>query len=361
MIILGIETTCDETGAAVIETDGDPTSPVWLKTGHFRIRSNVIASQEHLHARYGGVVPIIAARAHRENLPGVIERCLDHAKIKRSDLDLIAYAAGPGLPPALLAGRDFVANLAQQTKTPVLPVNHLLGHLATGLIKNIKAWQQFRSVDFPALGLIASGGHTVILLLQSLTVYKKLGETLDDAIGESLDKGARLLDLAYPGGPKLEALAALGQPLFTLPRPLAARRGYQLSFSGLKTAFAELVEEVRSIGQLTAETRAHLAASFQKAVFETLLVKLKRASEAERPRSLIVGGGVLANREFRRLLSRTLELPLFAPHPRLATDNGVQVALAALLRLPHEQPFDLAQGKPQSNPAALDFNPTWSL
>ncbi len=353
MIILGIETTCDETGAAVLETDGDPTAAQWLKNGRFRIRSNIIASQEPLHAKYGGVVPIIAARAHRENLPGVIERSLRQAGVQVSDLDLIAYAAGPGLPPALLAGRDFVASLAEQTKTPVLPVNHLLGHLATGLIKNVKAWQQFRSADFPALGLIASGGHTVILLLQSLDVYKKLGETLDDAIGESLDKGARLLDLAYPGGPKLETLAALGQPLFTLPRPLAARRGYQLSFSGLKTAFAELVEEISSIGQLTPETRAHLAASFQKAVFETLLVKLKRAAETERVCSLIVGGGVLANHEFRRLLTRTLELPLYAPPLRLATDNGVQIALAALLRLPHEQP--------RRDPAKLDFNPIWSL
>lgn len=353
MIIIGIETTCDETGAAVLEIAGDPTNANWLKTGSFKIRSNIIASQENIHIRYGGVVPILAARAHRDNLPGVIKRSLEQAGVKVNELNLIVYAAGPGLPPALLAGRDAVACLAEQTGIPVLPVNHLLGHLATGLIKNIKTWQKFRSVEFPALGLIASGGHTVILSLQGLDSYKKLGETLDDAIGESLDKGARLLDLPYPGGPKLETLAALGQPLFTLPRPLAARRDYQLSFSGLKTAFAELVEEIRSIHKLTPETRAQLAASFQKAVFETLLVKLKRAAENERAHSIIVGGGVLANRELRRLLTKTLKLPLYAPPPRLATDNGVQIALAALLRLPHQ--------KPQYNPTALDFKPTWSL
>lgn len=343
MLILGIETTCDETGIAILDCVNDK----------IQILANEVATQYKVHSKYGGVVPILAAREQAKNLPPLYEKVLREAKTKATKIDYIAFAIGPGLPPALVAGKKFVVELAKKLGKKIIPVNHLFGHLVTPLIKNTKRPQKLALIEFPALGLIISGGHTVLLYMKSLSDYQKLGATLDDAIGESLDKAARILGLEYPGGPKLEILAKKGRPLFTLPRPLLHQRGFNFSFSGLKTAFRELVDQVHATGKFDENTKANLAASFQKTIFDVLIFKLNRAIEVYRPKTLIVGGGVIANQYLKDLLRKTGWLKIFFPDKALATDNGVQIAAAG-----H---YLLRQNINPQNYDLLDINPNLKL
>lgn len=344
MIILGIETTCDETGLAVVEI-ANPKANVSSASGSavtMRIVAHQLRSQFGVHQKYGGVVPILAAREHTKNLPLLYKELRKAFEVKK--VDYLAFAYGPGLPPALVAGKEFTIKLSQELNKQIIPVNHLLAHLYSVLIPRNRfgVWQKLREIKFPALGLIISGGHTELLLMKSFTDFQKLGETLDDAIGESLDKAGRLLELPYPGGPNVEKLAKQGRALFALPKPMSFQKHYNFSFSGLKTAFWELVQEIKALNKFDEKTKADLAASYQKAAFEALLGKVKLAQEKFRPKTIIVTGGVSANMTLRAWLERlfggstglvTGKSKLVFPQKSLATDNGIKIALAGYFLL----------------------------
>lgn len=321
MKILGIETTCDETGISLIE----------FKDSKFKILSHKLRSQTKIHSKYGGIVPILAAREHKKNLPILLDALIQERNLNfKKEVDFIAFSYGPGLPPALVEGKKFVINLAKRYSKKIIPVNHLTAHFYSVLIpKNkINIWLKIKNVPLPAIGLLISGGHTILVLMEDFKKIKKLGETLDDAIGESFDKGARILGLEYPGGPKLEKLAKNGKPLFNLPKPLINQKNFNFSFAGLKTAFWELVEEIRKYGKLE-ELKKDLAFSYQKTAFETVIIKTKKAVESYKPKSIIVTGGVAANQTLRKMFIKIFGSRVYFPSKILATDNGINIAFAA--------------------------------
>jgi N6-L-threonylcarbamoyladenine synthase len=344
MTILGIETTCDETGLAVLEFKGEKIN----------ILVHELRSQFEVHQKYGGVVPILAAREHTKNLPILYKKI--KAIFDFENLDYLAFAYGPGLPPALVAGKEFAFKIAKELDKKIIPVNHLIAHLYSVLIprNRIGFWQTLKTIKFPAIGLIISGGHTELLLMNSFTNIKKLGETLDDALGESLDKAGRLLELPYPGGPNIEKLAKKGRALFSLPRPMSFQKNYNFSFSGLKTAFWELIGEVKSLNKFDEKTKADLAASYQKASFEALLLKLKRAEENFKPKTIIVTGGVIANQTLRQWLIKLFgKSRLVFPDKSLATDNGIKIALAGY--------YLFQAGTKALQPSEIDINPSLDI
>ena len=311
MKILGIETSCDETGVAVY----DPGRGV-LAEGLY--------SQMELHARYGGVVPELASRDHIAKLAPMIRKVLADAGLQLSDLDGVAYTAGPGLVGALMVGGALATGLALGLGAPVIPVHHMEAHLLAALLEEDPP-------AFPFVALLVSGGHTLLVETRGLGEYRLLGETLDDAAGEAFDKVARLLSLPYPGGPALAALAERGDPAaFRFPRPML-RQGLDFSFSGLKTAVRLALERPPANGRGPAETRREdVAASFQAAVVDTLVAKCLRACAVTGLERLVVAGGVGANLELRgQLQARAAEsgLRVHYPRPSLCTDNGAMIAL----------------------------------
>ncbi len=336
-LILGIESTCDDTAAAVVRAT--PGQAVGAILGEAR------AGQEALHAGYGGVVPEIAARAHAEWLDGVTARALAAAGIGLDALDAVAVAAGPGLIGGVLAGVMFAKGLAAGRGLPLLGVNHLAGHaLSPRLVEDL---------PFPYLMLLVSGGHCQFLAVEGPEAFRRLGGTIDDAPGEAFDKIARLLGLPQPGGPAVEAEAAAGDPArFDLPRPLLDREDCDLSFSGLKTAARRARDRlVEAQGGLTRADRADLCAGFQAAVAETLAAKTRRAlavfADGWPGAALAVAGGVAANRTLRATLEAAAAeagARFVAPPPALCTDNGAIVAWAAAERLAVRGPdgLDLA-------------------
>ncbi|GAB4172242.1 MAG: tRNA (adenosine(37)-N6)-threonylcarbamoyltransferase complex transferase subunit TsaD [Rhodocyclaceae bacterium] len=313
MRVLGIETSCDETGVAVYDTERG-------------LLSDVLHSQVELHARYGGVVPELASRDHIRRLAPLARRALAEAGVPCSDLDAVAYTAGPGLAGALLVGASFAEALAFSRKIPALPIHHLEGHLLSPLIAAERP-------DFPFVALLVSGGHTQLMKVSGIGRYDLLGETLDDAAGEAFDKTAKLLGLGYPGGPALAGLAARGRPgRFRLPRPMIASPDLDFSFSGLKTA---VLVAARS-RELDEQARADLAAEFQQAAVDVLVAKAIGATRACGQRQLVVAGGVGANLALRAQLGEAAEragLRVFYPPPRLCTDNGAMIAFAGARRL----------------------------
>lgn len=342
MKILGFETTCDETGISLIEFEEN-------KEIKFKILNHQLRSQVNIHSKYGGIVPILAAREHKKNLPILLKELLKKTKINFDQIDYIAFSYGPGLPPALVEGKEFVIKLSKKYNKKIIPVNHLLAHFYSVLIpeNKIGIWQKLKKIKFPAIGLLISGGHTILVYFEDFKKYKKLGETLDDAVGESLDKAARILGLEYPGGPKLEKLAKIGKPLFNLPRPMTLQNNLNFSFSGLKTAFWELVEEVRKYGKLE-ESKEDLACSYQKAAFETLIIKTKKAIEKYNAKSLIITGGVIANQTLRKMFKKFFnKINIYFPVKELSTDNGINIAFAGYFFI--EKAID---------PEKLDINPT---
>ena len=319
MIVLGIETSCDETAAAVV-------------TGERNMLANLVLSQCADHAPYGGVVPEIAARSHVEHLDGLIARAMDEAGVDFADLDGVAATAGPGLIGAVMVGLMTGKAIAAVHDKPLLAVNHLEGHaLSPRLIAD--------DLDFPYLLLLVSGGHCQLLLVEEVGRYRRLGTTIDDAVGEAFDKTAMLLELGYPGGPAIERAAREGDPArVALPRPLVGRPGCDFSFSGLKTA---VLHAVQAMGSLTDGNRADVAASFQRAVTDVLAdrtanaIAMLRESNVE-PTALVVAGGVAANSEIRRrieALAQSRGLALNIPPPRLCTDNAAMIAWAGIERL----------------------------
>lgn len=370
MHILAIETSCDETSAAVIETRG----------GIARIRSNIVASQVALHAKTGGVVPEVAAREHIRPIIPTIQRALNRAQVKLTDIDRIAVTHGPGLHTALAVGVETAKTLSYALGKTLVPVNHLHGHIAAN-------WNKRQPV-LPALCLIVSGGHTELVLINRQRRLKLLGQTRDDAAGEAFDKVAQLLKLGYPGGPVINKLAERGNPhAFDLPRPMLKYKNFDFSFAGLKTAVRYLVDDVgssrlrRVSGHTTGFTRlrsnnnsfilratsgarsreatfAHdLCASFQRAVSDVLVEKTMRAARFHKPREVLLAGGVAANAELRHRLSRAARrLPwkpaYHQPPLDLCTDNAGMIGLAAAY---------FPQTAKQTAWKSVDIQPTLSI
>ena len=315
MMVLGIETSCDETAAAVVDHER-------------RIHANVILSQIDDHSPYGGVVPEIAARAHVLHLDTLITRALDEAGIGLSDLDGIAATAGPGLIGGVMVGLVTAKALAAAAGKPLIAVNHLEGHALTARLSD--------DLAFPYLLLLVSGGHCQLLVVEGVGHYHRLGTTIDDAVGEAFDKVAKMLGLSYPGGPALERMARDGDPqAVSLPRPMLRRAGADFSFSGLKTAVRH------ALGAEPAPPPADVAASFQAAVGDVLADRTNNAIAMARERQptlrhLVLAGGVAANHYLRgvlRLVASAGGLTLVAPAPELCTDNGAMIAWAGLERL----------------------------
>ncbi|HEU4759252.1 MAG TPA: tRNA (adenosine(37)-N6)-threonylcarbamoyltransferase complex transferase subunit TsaD [Dehalococcoidia bacterium] len=310
MLVLGIETSCDETAVAVVE-DGR------------RVLANVVSSQVQLHARYGGVVPELASRQHVEAIVPALEEALVRASCRQDDIEAVAVTIGPGLAGALLVGANFAKALAYARSLPLVPVNHLEAHIYAAWLDGGEAPQ------FPLLSLIVSGGHSDVVLMTGHGRYRRLGQTVDDAAGEAFDKVARLLGLGFPGGPAVERLAA-GAAATALKLPRARLdRPYDFSFSGLKTRVLHLVRGQEG----PVPPAAQLAAAFQEAVVDALVSKAVRAAREEGVRRIVLAGGVAANSRLRALLAERSPVPVLAPPPALCTDNGAMVAACGWRRL----------------------------
>jgi N6-L-threonylcarbamoyladenine synthase len=321
MIVLGIETTCDETGAAVVRRTPD---------GRGEILANEIASQPD-HEAFGGVVPEVAARAHIAKLEPMVRVALKKAKISIKDVDAIAAAAGPGLIGGVLVGLTMAKGIAFAAGKPLIGINHLEAHALTPRLTD--------QVAFPYLLLLVSGGHTQLVAVTGVGDYTRIGSTIDDALGEAFDKVAKLLGLGYPGGPALERAAENGNPLrFDLPRSMTGRSEADFSFSGLKTAVRLAAERVAPLNKADI---ADMAASFQATIVDILDDRVRQGLKNFRarfgaPSALVVAGGVAANQAIRRALYRLtaeMGLPLSVPAPALCTDNGAMIAWAGLERL----------------------------
>jgi N6-L-threonylcarbamoyladenine synthase len=377
MRILAIETSCDETALALLKAEGRGVESLKLK-----VEKSVIASQVKLHAKYGGVVPNLAKREHIRNLPVLLKRIglADSSNLKLSPspklrrasktpffaeaaagrqnlkikenwkkINLIAVTVGPGLEPALWTGIQFANELSEKWGKPLIGANHLDGHLYSFLLSQKTVSQKL----FPAIALIVSGGHTILVLLKNLKEYRKLGETLDDAVGESFDKVARLLNLPYPGGPALEKLAKKGNSLaIPFPSPMLDRKNYDFSYSGLKTAvlyylknlgsaaknFSLSVGEREALKKIEkqANVGADIAASFQYAAFNSLAKKSARAAKEFRAKSILIGGGVAANKTLPKMIKKDLaksglKINVIVPPLKYCMDNAVMIGLAAYI------------------------------
>ncbi len=340
MKILAIETSCDETGLALIESN---------KNGQTTILANLISSQIETHRPYGGVVPNLAKREHLKNLPILWQQLIKSILRWRSpsqymmadEIDLIAVTNGPGLAPCLWAGINFAQELAQKLNKPLVGINHLKGHIYINLLDH--------KLVYPILSLIVSGGHTQLVFSKKIGDYKIIGETLDDAAGEAFDKVAKLLGLKYPGGPEISKLATKGNPSrFDLPRPMINSKNFDFSFSGLKTAVLYLVKGFPTKGnpseskgyplQMTRKNVADVCASFEQAVVDVLIHKTILAAQTLKPKTLVLGGGVAANKKLRSELEQsvTSQLPnckLILSPITLTGDNALMIALAALAEI----------------------------
>ena len=311
MNVLGIETSCDETGVAVYSTaDG--------------LLAHALHSQADLHAVYGGVVPEIASRDHQRRLLPLIRQVLAEAGIERPDA--IAYTAGPGLVGALMVGGGMAAGLGLAWDCPVIPVHHMEGHLVAPMLED-------EPPEFPFLALLVSGGHSMLIDVQGLGDYELLGTTLDDAAGEAFDKTAKLLGLGYPGGPAIARLAESGDDTaIALPRPMLNKPGFDFSFSGLKTAVMLEVQKAEQAGTLDAQ-RADIAASFQRAAIDTLVGRSLKAARERGLDRIVVAGGVGANRLLRTEMAERFSGDVYYPRLEFCTDNGAMIAVAGALRL----------------------------
>tara|TARA_Y100001963_G_scaffold152961_2_gene238757 strand:+ start:590 stop:1618 length:1029 start_codon:yes stop_codon:yes gene_type:complete len=313
MRVLGIETSCDETGIAIYDTEQG-------------LLAHQLYSQVKLHADYGGVVPELASRDHvRKTLP-LIQAALKQANLAPQDIDGVAYTAGPGLVGALLVGACIGRSLALGWQVPAVAVHHMEGHLLAPMLED-------NPPDFPFIALLVSGGHTQLVRVDGIGHYQLLGESVDDAAGEAFDKTAKLMGLDYPGGPRLAALAEQGRPdCYKFPRPMTDRPGLDFSFSGLKTFAANTIAAEADDEQ----TRADIARAFQDAVVDTLVIKCRRALKETGLKRLVVAGGVSANKELRAQLHVFAEKiggEVFFPRPEFCTDNGAMIAFAGAQRL----------------------------
>lgn len=313
MKILAIETSCDETATALVEAKGG------LKRPQFQVVKNAVSSQIKIHRPFGGVVPSLAKREHIKNLPIVLRRAAGESDIE--EIDLIAVTVGPGLEPALWTGINFAKELAKKHKKPLIGANHLAGHLYSFLLS--------KKPIYPAIVLIVSGGHTILIYQKDLTAWKKIGETRDDAAGEAFDKVARLLGLPYPGGPELEKLALGGNPsAIEFPRPMIHQKNYDFSFSGLKTAVLYYLRDHPKM------KKKDVAASSQQAIIDVLIQKTIRAANEYKVQSVILSGGVASNRALQKRLRaecRKNKLEFLSAERKYQTDNAAMIAIAAYI------------------------------
>ncbi len=333
LTVLGIETSCDETGIAIFDT-------------HRGIMAQAIHSQVEMHAVYGGVVPEMASRDHIRRIVPLVRHVLSEANTDLQSLSAVAYTAGPGLAGALLVGASVAASLAMGLGIPAIPIHHLEGHLLSPLLSS-------RPPTFPFVALLVSGGHTQLMRVTEVGTYELLGETLDDAAGEAFDKTAQMLGLGYPGGPALSALARNGTPgRYQLPRPMLKSGDLDFSFAGLKTAVLTRIKG-QSLGS---DQKADMAAEFQQAVVDILVAKSRAALLQTGIRDLVVAGGVGANRQLREALDRAGAHHRFQAHYpeiELCTDNGAMIAYAGARRL--------ALGWTAANSAVFEVRPRWDL
>src|SRR6266404_974194 len=314
-IILEIETSCDETAASVLSFNHDGKWP------QIKTLSSVVKSQIKLHAKMGGVVPEAAARAHVKNIRPVVEKTINDSQLTITHIDYITVTVGPGLIPSLMVGTEFAKALSLATKKPIIPVNHMLGHLYSPFHKSSSpSGRGVRGEGlFPMISLIVSGGHTMLVLMKDVKHYQVLGQTVDDAAGEAFDKVAKLLRLPYPGGPEVSNLATKGKPDFVLPRPMINNKNYDFSFSGLKTA---VLYRLRDFPKTKP---ADVCKAFEDEVLEVLVTKTMRAAKQYQARSISLSGGVAANQVLRHelnLKSKILSLKFFVPPQKLCTDNA---------------------------------------
>ncbi|NOT15575.1 MAG: tRNA (adenosine(37)-N6)-threonylcarbamoyltransferase complex transferase subunit TsaD [Methylotenera sp.] len=334
MLVLGIESSCDETGLALYDTARG-------------LLSHALYSQVEMHAEYGGVVPELASRDHIRRVLPLTEHVLNAANKTLPDIDAIAYTQGPGLSGALLVGTSFAEALAFGLQIPTIAVHHLEGHLLAPLLED-------NPPDFPFIALLVSGGHSQLMRVDGIGQYTLLGDTLDDAAGEAFDKTAKLLNLGYPGGPALSKLALCGKPRFKLPRPLLNSGDLNFSFSGLKTSVLTLVNQHQPLDEVT---KADIAFEFQEAVTEVLTTKCMQALREAGLTNLIVSGGVGANAKLReKLNAATQRKACKVSYPRLefCTDNGAMIAFAGAMRLKAQQ----AQNR---HDYSFSVKPRWNL
>lgn len=336
MIVLGIESSCDETGLALVDTQAG-------------LLAHALYSQITMHQEYGGVVPELASRDHIRRVLPLLEQVLQDAHLDKSAIDAIAYTQGPGLAGALLVGASIACGLGLALDRPVMGVHHLEGHLLSPLLSP-------NPPQFPFISLLVSGGHTQLMRVEGVGQYTLLGETLDDAAGEAFDKSAKLLGLAYPGGPAISRLAELGDPsVYTLPRPMLHSKDLNFSFSGLKTAVLTLVKN--HVGELTEHDRANIARAFVDALVEVLVAKCSAALRQSGLTRLVIAGGVGANKQLRASLDAEglkKRFDVYYPSIEFCTDNGAMIAFAGALRL---------QADPNQAKKDYAFNvrPKWPL
>ncbi|MGE4405403.1 tRNA (adenosine(37)-N6)-threonylcarbamoyltransferase complex transferase subunit TsaD [Pseudomonas sp.] len=335
MLVLGLETSCDETGVALYDSEQG-------------LLADALFSQIDLHRVYGGVVPELASRDHVKRMLPLIRQVLDEAGREAAQIDAVAYTAGPGLVGALLVGASCAQALALAWGVPAVGVHHMEGHLLAPMLEE-------QPPAFPFVALLVSGGHTQLVRVDGIGCYELLGESVDDAAGEAFDKTAKLMGLRYPGGPEIARLAEQGTPgRFVFPRPMTDRPGLDFSFSGLKTFTLNTWQQCRAAGDESEQTRCDIALAFQQAVVETLTIKCRRALKQTGLKSLVIAGGVSANQALRQSLEKMLgELKgrVFYARPRFCTDNGAMIAYAGCQRLLAGQ---------QDGPA-IAVQPRWSM
>ncbi|MFP4732779.1 tRNA (adenosine(37)-N6)-threonylcarbamoyltransferase complex transferase subunit TsaD [Pasteurella multocida] len=336
MRVLGIETSCDETGVAIYDKEKG-------------LVATQLYTQIALHADYGGVVPELASRDHIRKTAPLIQAALAQANLTPDEIDGIAYTSGPGLVGALLVGSTIARSLAYAWNVPAIGVHHMEGHLLAPMLED-------NPPTFPFVALLVSGGHTQLVRVDGVGRYQLLGESIDDAAGEAFDKTAKLLGLDYPGGAALARLAEKGDSKrFKFPRPMTDRPGLDFSFSGLKTFAANTLQQaIKEEGELTEQTKADIAYAFQQAVVETLVIKCRRALKETGFNRLVIAGGVSANKQLRQDLAQLMQQlkgEVFYPQPQFCTDNGAMIAYTGFLRL--------KQG--ESQPLAIQVKPRWAM
>lgn len=336
MKILGIETSCDETGVAIYDEEKG-------------LIANQLYSQIEMHADYGGVVPELASRDHIRKTVPLIEAALKEANLTACDIDGVAYTSGPGLIGALLVGATIARSLAYAWNVPALGVHHMEGHLLAPMLEETPP-------EFPFVALLISGGHTQLVKVDGVGRYELLGESIDDAAGEAFDKTGKLLGLDYPAGVAVSRLAEQGTPnRFVFPRPMTDRPGLDFSFSGLKTFAANTINtNLDENGKLDEQTRCDIAHAFQQAVVDTILIKCKRALQQTGYKRLVMAGGVSANKQLRADLAemmKSLGGEVYYPRPQFCTDNGAMIAYTGFLRLKHGEQTDLS----------VSVKPRWAM
>lgn len=347
--ILAIETSCDETAASVLSGDLASAQP------NFKFRSSVVKSQIEIHKKTGGVVPEVAAREHMVNILPVTEKALTDSKLKLNQIDYLAVTSGPGLVVSLIVGTEFAKGLSLASKIPLLPTNHMEGHLYSAFAKHPS------KVKFPVLSIIVSGGHTMFVLMKDYKNYKVIGSTVDDAAGEAFDKIARLLKLPYPGGPEISKLAKYGKTDLKFPRPMLDKQNFQFSFSGLKTAVLYYIDKLtaqRKLNKrsLTKQEKCDIAMSFENAVVDVLTTKAQRAVTKYGCKTISLSGGVAANtalREALRYMCIDQKISFSVPDFELCTDNAQMIALAAY--------FNLRGGSKPVPAGKVKADPSWEI